>query len=102
MSLHKGRQSVAAWSAWFHGILCPLCMGLTDENRLLLTNPTNQQIHKFTMAVIEIKLLFVIALVTFLVKGDVPKPIVADIFAREWGEITQARNVPLKLGERSK
>ena len=54
------------------------------------------------MAVIEIKWLFVIALATFLVKADVPKPKVADIFAKEWGEITQARNVPLKLGERSK
>ena len=54
------------------------------------------------MAVIEIKWLLVIALATFLVKADVPKPKVADIFAKEWGEITQARNVPLKLGERSK
>jgi len=34
------------------------------------------------------------------IKADDPKPIVADILTNEWREITAAKKVPIKLGQR--
>ena len=52
------------------------------------------------MAGLDIKLLcFAVLAFTSEIQGGVPKAIVADVFAGEWAEITEARHVPLKLGD---
>ena len=52
------------------------------------------------MAGLDIKFLCFVALTITVINADVPKAIVADVFANEWAQIQEARHVPLKLGER--